>query len=60
MFCFCNFRVLRLFFTSNSVVCVGGGACLMRKGPDNGYATDYGTSKRFQKNDVIDAVTELP
>jgi len=46
-------------------VCVdAGGAkkfCLREKGDSaNGYAADYGTSKRFQKYDVIDTVTELP
>jgi len=33
--------------------------CLGRKGPDNGYAADYGTSRKFQKYNVIDAVAEL-
>jgi len=33
--------------------------CLGHRGSANGYAADYGTSRRFQKYDVIDAVTEL-
>jgi len=34
--------------------------CLGHKGFANGYAADYGSSRRFQKYEVIDAVTELP
>jgi len=30
--------------------------CLWHRGSDNGYAADYGTSRRFQKYDVF----ELP
>jgi len=66
MFCFCYFRALLLFLTSNSAVCVGGGLGAQNffasgaREPDHGCAADYGTSKRFQKKNVIDAVTEFP
>jgi len=33
--------------------------CLGRRGPDNGYAADYGTSRKLQKYDIIDVVAEL-
>jgi len=33
--------------------------CLRRRGPDNGYAADYGASKKLQNYNVIDAVAEL-
>jgi len=63
MFCFCYFCALHLFFTSNFAVWVdAGGAknfCLWHRGFANGYAADYGTSRRYQKYYVIDAVTEL-
>jgi len=60
MFYFCYFRALRLFFIFTSNSAVYKKIFLWWKGPDNGYATDYGTSRRFQNYDVIDTVTELP
>jgi len=66
MYCFSYFRALRLFSPSNSAVCVGGGAKtffalgavdLIMATP---LCADYGTSRKFQKYDVINAVAELP
>jgi len=34
--------------------------CLGHRESANGYAADYGTLRRFQKYDVINAITELP
>jgi len=34
--------------------------CLWHRRIDNGYAADYGTSRKLQKYDVIDTVAELP
>jgi len=53
-----------LIFTSNFAVYVDAGGAkivlpLAQGGSANGYAADYVTLRKFQKYDVIDAVSEL-
>jgi len=62
MFCFC-YLYLCAYFSLQILHFLLVGAqkifYLGRRGPDNGYAANYGASRKLQKYNVIDAVAEL-